>query len=931
MSFKSQTYYGYKINSNLSDVVDPSAALEELNLNVDDLDIIKDAASKNGATREDLVAISELNVPLYKTLDRYIGETGEYNKILSSSSGIDSALRGNLLVNGVVGGSAIRFKFLEYTRKLNCSSVPLTLKLNERLTDTIDANTTGIVKEIGTNYVIIRDITGGPFVNGRTFTGSYSGASFVSTSSINTTIAKFADISTSRVSAWSTATSTPVASTPIFYNKEIKIVTGGKISVDTLTFGGRAIERLKQRNGQYITGEFATHTITVNVNNVDYKLYVMKSIPLIFRGDLNYFSCTVRFNQVNPASPSRVSWRVVDVLNPNSAPFTSPERGSLSESSLTYYQGSTKRLRDIEIYYQPSFITQLILPNSYISVLPNTQLTALNLLNISNNLLIEMPNIKYLAPNLLELYIGKNDLFKTSNVSLQKLTKEVADRLPNSLTLLNINSTYDGSIRCVDSSGNLLTATTGPNAIGGPNSYSVIEKACDKLITFDINKTGTPFFKADDYDLKAHLPSMPSTLVSYSAQGNQFTAVPARGVKDLPNLVTFNVYGNSILSDPGFSLDSPVIENVTISFTLLPVPNLSLRPKLTNFTSAHNGNPTTLFSNDNDADYKFSSCGALQTLELSNSSGITGFIPKFKGNTNLRTVNLFNTNVAGGRPDNGEHGYTDGKTYVMYKDTFVDCPNIQSFTVFSTKLLTGKGFEPDTFKNLGSLRTLYWVSNGRTGLGGGVELPDLSSCPSLQRLDMQNNNFEGSIPSVFPNNISYIDVSNNKLTGPIPTFNGRSRLSILRLNNNNLTQFDGFRSTNNLTQVYIQNNQITGKIPTLGERVNSPNIVIFNASNNQFDSYEPGSFAKLTRLNSLDISLNRLTAFDINNIIDDLFTNYNLSPRIKVTINLRGQSNAVAYVPTSSGSTREQDVARKIAFLTNTVGNKAPRWTIRIG
>lgn len=922
MSFKSQTYYGYKINSNLSDVIDKSDVLEELNLNLDDLDIIRSAASEQGATREDLVAVSELNVPLYKTLDRYIGETNEYEKILAYSSGVDSALRGNLIVNGVVGGSAIRFKFLEYTRRLNCSSVPGTLKLNERLTDTADVNTTGIVKEIGAGFVIIRDITGGPFVNGRTFTGSYSGASFVLTTSVNTTIAKFADISTSRVSAWSTPTSTPVASTPIFYNKEIKIANGGKILVDKITFGGTAIERLKQRNGtSYITGELATHTVTVNVNGVDLKLYVMKSIPLKFRGTFSNFVGVVRFNQA--IANSRVSWRIVAVNNPSNTQIY-PEHGGLSESGLRYSSNYTTR--DIEIYYQPDFITQISLPRASIIELPATQLTALSSLDINWNALTQMPNVRLLAPNLLILDINKNDLYQSPTESLRKFTKEVADRLPTTLTSLTISSTFYGSIRCVDN--NNVPITTG---IGGADSYSVIEKACPNLISFNINKTGTPYFSADDYDTLGYLPSMPSTLTTYYANSNLFGRIPARGVKDLPNLVNFSVVGNPLV-DPTFSLSSDFIQRVNISSTNLPIPNLSLRAYLIEFVSYNNGTATTLFSSDNDSGYKFSSCGSFQTLNVANSK-LSGPIPKFKGNTKLRTVELANTELTGGRPDSGEHGYTDiliypngGKTFVMYKDTFVDCPNIEYFRVSSNFLLTGRGFEPDTFKNLASLYYLNWVSNGRTGLGGGIQLPDISSCPRLTTLIMQNNGFEGSVPSMASNNnISNIDLQNNRLSGPIPTFNGRSRLSTLFLNNNNLTQFSGFKSTPNLSQVYIQNNQITGEIPLLSGRTNSPNITRFYASNNQFDSYTSGSFASLTRLQVLDISLNRLTAFDINNIIDDLYINYNTYPRRGVNINVRSQSNAVAYVPSLTGSTREQEIATKIDFL------RARGWIISIG
>jgi len=926
MSFKSQTYYGYKIGSNLSDMLNKLDALVQLNLNINDLDIIRNADA-GGTKREDLISISNLSDPLYKTLDRYLGETGTYEKNLAGSSGIDSTLRGSLQVNGSVGGSAIRFKFLEYTRKLNYSSVTGTLIKNERLTDSADVNTTGIIKEVGTGYVIIGDITGGPFLPGRTFTGSYSGASFTLTTTVNTTVVKFADISTSRVSAWSTTSTIPTLADPIFYGGQIKIVDPGKVSVDKINWGQTAIERLKQQsgtvngvpvyNGPYITGEAATHTITVNVNGVDLKLYAMKSIPLKFRGYFKRFYGQINFTQATAGS--RITWRVVNV-NTSKDIQTYPELGSTSSSTLSYSVVNAAE-RDIEIYYNPDNINLISLSNSGITGLPDARLPALTSLNISYNSITEMPDIKTVAPNLTNLNIGANNLYLSLTPSLRVFTKEIADKLPSTLTSLNMGSTFNGSIRCVDNTGNPITT-----GIGGANSYSVIEKACPNLQVFNINRSGSPFFSSDDYDTVGYLPSMPDTLTTYIASSNGFYAIPARGVKQLPNLVTFNVLGCP-LTDPEFSLSSNFIQSVNISNTNLRIPDLSSKTTLVDFTCYSNGLRNGLYRDNNDeGTYKFSGCVSLQTLNFSFSS-VEGFIPKFKNNTKLKNVYFYSANfITGGRPNNGEHGYSDGKTYVLYKDTFIDCPGITTFQVNSNSLLVGKGFEPDTFKNLASLTYLYWYSYGRTGLGGGVQLPDISSCAKLTTFIMSGNNFEGPVPSMASNNnISNIQLSNNKLTGPIPKFENRLNLNYLYLDNNNLTQFNGFKGTSKLYYVYIQNNQITGEIPMLSGSSNSPNLNYFFANNNQFTSYAPGSFAGLKNLYTLDISNNNLTAYDINNIIDDLYALYILTKRGYININIKNQSGAVGYVPTATGTAREKEIYDKIVFL------RSKRWTITIG
>lgn len=923
MSYKTSTYYGYRIDSNLSDVIDKPAALRELNLNVRDLDIIRESASTDGATREDLVAISDLNVPLYQTLDRYIGETGRYQQILDDTAGVDTTLRGDLQVNGSIGGSAIRYKFIDYRRRLNYSSITGALILNERLTDTVDSTTTGIVKEIGSGYVIIGNITGGPFVNGRTFTSSYSNRSFVLTSSTFTTDVKFADISTSRVSAWSsTSAGTPTEADPIFYGGQLKVVSGGKVSVDKITWGQTAVERLKRPNGAYITGEIPTHTITVNINGQNIKLYAMKSIPLKLKGFFKRFDGRVDFTSAMPNS--RVSWRIVNVNDPKDIQ-TYTELGSTTVSSLPYRAVNAAE-RDIEIYYHPDYITQLHFNNIGITELPSSELPALTDLHINNNLIKNMPDVKSLAPNLRTLEISRNSLYLANDESLRKLTKDVANRLPSTLTSLNISSTFFGSIRCVDDNNNPITT-----GIGGVNSYSVIEKACPNLQVFNVNRdpnVSSVYFSQDDYDTNSYLPSMPPSLTSYYANYNDFRSVPARGLKDLPNLVNFSVYDNYTLSDPSFSLASNALVNVEIGATNLPIPNLALKPSLVNFRANWNRNTSTTLYLDNNIDttYKFSGCGALETISLYGAR-VSGFLPKFKNNSKLRYVDLYACQfITGGRPNNGEHGYADGNTYVLYKDTFQDAPNIEFFRVLSYSLLAGKGFEPDTFKNLGSLTYLFWYSYGRTGLGGDIQLPDISSCPKLEYFIMPVNNFTGPVPSmVSNNNIFYIDLSSNRLTGPVPTFSNRLSLRYLFLHNNNLSLFTGFEGTPNLEYVYLQNNQISGAIPVLGAPEGAPRISRFYAFNNLFNSYTPGSFAELTRLQILDVSKNNLTAFDINNIIDDLYKNYTAAPRGDVNINVRNQTRAPAYVPSESGSDKEQDVAKKINFL------RSKGWTITIG
>ena len=701
----------------------------------------------------------------------------------------------------------------------------------------------------------------------------------------------------------------------------MKVADTGAVSVDKITWGETARSRLRKPDNTFITGEIPTHTITTTINGATVKLYAMKSIPLKLRGFFKRFDGTVNFNSAVPNS--KVSWRIVNVADSNDVQLYA-EQGSTSSSILNYRVINAAE-RDIEIYYHPDYITELFTYSMGISELPAAQLPNLRTLHIASNNIKDMPDVKFFAPTLQNLYLYDNNLHLATDPTLRKFSKEVADRLPSTLTYMHVMGTFYGSIRQTDAAGNLITT-----GLGGSSAYSVIEKACPNLATFECGRGYGPYFGPDDYDPDGYLPSMPSTLVSYYASSNDFRKIPARGVKDLPNLVNFFVNGNYYLEDSTFTtLTSNNLVNVYVGSSGLPIPNLALKPNLVTFESQYSRNAGPLHGNlAVDTSYKFSGCGALQNLYLY-ASGVTGFIPKFKGNVNLRHVDLYAAqSVTGGRPDNGEHGYADGKTYVMYKDTFNDAKNISFFRVLSYNALVGKGFEPDTFKNLPSLYYLFWYSYGRTGSGvSDMPLPDVSSCPNLQYFIMPVNNFTGPVPSMTTNQgIFYIDLAANRLTGPIPTYSTRLSLHYVFLNDNQLSSFPGFENTPNMIYAYLHNNVIQGKIPMLGDTSKAPNLLHLYLFNNQMNGYTVGSFVGLTRIQRLDVSRNALYEFDLNNIIDDLYTNYLNAPRGGVNVNLQGQSNAVGYSPSTAAlSEREKEVAEKIVFL------RSKGWTISIG
>lgn len=711
-----------------------------------------------------------------------------------------------------------------------------------------------------------------------------------------------ADISTSRVSAWSTTSSTPNPEDPIFYGSQVRIKPTGVVSVDKLKWGETASPKI-------FDAELPTHKITTEINGQTVKLYAMKSIPLKFDGYFRSFNASVEVNPINSVS---VGWRVFDLTN------STDERRV--ETNTLQYRSVRGAPRRVEIYYPPDNFTSITLTGIGMSELPQASLPNLTGLNISFNQFKTMPRLDLFSPSLENLTIHRNNLYQSENENLRKLNVGVVTRMPSSITSLNMYGTYNGSIRCVDrsdqdGSGTIVGAEI-TSGIGGSDSMSVIEARFPNLVTLNIGRGSGASFTPDEYNTSNHLPSVPQSCENYYARENDFRAVPENGIKDLTSLHNFDVYGNRSLSDGSFSLASFDLSSVNIGNTNLTIPDLSSRTLLSTFTANYNRSSNTLFTGSSDSSYKFSNCTSLQTINLYAAS-TAGNIPKFIGNQSLRRVDMYAAqNITGGRPS--------GTDFVLYKDTFEDARGINFFRVLSNSLLVGKGFEPDTFKNLGNLDYLYWYSYGRTGLDATVTLPDISSCPILRYMIMPVNNFSGSAPSFAANDrIFYVDLSRNQLTGPVPAFTNKTRMRYLFLYNNQLSSFNGFSNTPVMDFVYLYNNNISGSIPMLSGQ--APNIRRLYIHNNQFSGYVPESFAGLTRLQILDVSNNDLSESDLNNIIDDLFANYKAAERVNVRVNLRGQSNAVGYNPSSEGSPREQDVREKLDFLASR------GWSIAIG
>ena len=153
---------------------------------------------------------------------------------------------------------------------------------------------------------------------------------------------------------------------------------------------------------------------------------------------------------------------------------------------------------------------------------------------------------------------------------------------------------------------------------------------------------------------------------------------------------------------------------------------------------------------------------------------------------------------------------------------------------------------------------LYLSDNQLTG-----PIPtELGGLANLQELYLDDNELTGEIPTELGNlaNLEQLSLSQNQLTGPIPTeLGGLANLQSLLLWGNQLTGEIPTELGNlaNLEQLSLSQNQLTGPIPTeLGGLANLQSLSLWG---NQLTGEIPTELGNLANLEQLSLSQNQLT------------------------------------------------------------------------
>jgi Leucine-rich repeat (LRR) protein len=482
----------------------------------------------------------------------------------------------------------------------------------------------------------------------------------------------------------------------------------------------------------------------------------------------------------------------------------------------------------------------------------------------------------------------------------------------NTLSTLNMEGTFYNSIERHLIPVNLPNLTS-LNFSRGGGAYFHPDDKPDSGLT---NNSGGDSF----------CPDIPASVVSYRIRSNDFRSVDLNEVasgnvqiaktsssdgslsvsteslsngsysfKKAPNLTELDVGGNYYLNDGkssgNFDLASKnTLVSVNYDVTALGIANMQNSPSLKTYsqTYARGGGSNPLVSGTS---YRFENCSSLERLSFyATNLGAINFPSNFS-NPNLDTLDLRYTGIKGGTPGD--------ETEVIKEGTFFTCPNIRYILIDSGNLLSQE-INVNAFKQNPKLYYFWIRSYGRVN----GSLPDFSANSELRYLYLERNNFSGSLPNFGNNgNIHYVNVQNNSFTNLIPAFTNLSNLRYLYLQNNSFTGIGEPNNLPNLYYYYVHNNQLVGEIPDFTTCTNLRYLTLYN---NQLSAYKVGSFKSLYRIRYFDLSNNNLNQTTQDNIIFDLYDNWNAIKRGGVTVNLRGNKNSVGVNETPSDEAKEK-------------------------
>lgn len=653
---------------------------------------------------------------------------------------------------------------------------------------------------------------------------------------------KAADISTSRVSSWSSFDVPVTSSSPIFYGGEVLVE--GPLELSEI-YTGELVEAVR------FESEIPTHRIKANIAGEDVYLYAMKGIPLTFTG---FFRNATISAYITSISGRRPSWVIKNTGNNLEYVYRNRLSGTLSTIS---FSDTSAKERNISFYYPVDNITRLELPSLGIVRFPEVVLTKIQTLNLSSNDFREFPDFSEFT-SMINLNFYGNNTTRTQNADISSLNQNIIARLPTSLKTLVMGNCFSGT-STADFSGLALTTLN-----------------LDAGSTYNRRLSGV----APNVD--------GSVIITYNINSNAFSNLPA-SVKDSQTLRYLYISDNNI-SASDIYVSSPELIELNAWANRCNIIDVAGKTKLKTYTFSSGSSSIAGSSTITNI---FNNCSALESITVRNTP-VTGSIPEFVNCTSLKTIDFENTNIT----DAYYVSPLSEDNLVLTNTTFNSCRNtLSSFRITSSYFTRNGKFERDCFADMTAL-SYFLITSNKRGISG--ELPSFSTARNLQYVLIYNNFMTGLVEGVFNNceKLFFLNLTNNSFTGAVPNI-PTSTLGHLILPYN---RFDNFptMSAINLIRIHLSFNKIP-LIPNLSNLTKLQELLINNqspAAPATSVEYYPGSFEGLVAIRTINASNNNMSQGTIDRIIKDLDTNYTANPRSGVSINLKGNS-----APTATGET----------------------------
>ena len=349
--------------------------------------------SETSLTKLDLQNVSGLDINLTRYIDRLKSDTSLYSDIVLNRGTYRTPLQGNFEAFGAISGGAIRFNYIPN-----------------------DAGS-GLTED---------DL-------------------------------KFGDISTSRVSSWSSATDDET-------EVEQAISYGASVRVrDTIKIGQKEnftpdpllsiINVLDTPEPIRFDTEVATDILKIKINGVDRYVYAMRGIPVVFTTAFKSLALDLEVISIgkNPI------YTIKDVDDEDAQEITSRPNITSSGLSRLRYNAPSFKERQVKVYFPPNNIELIKFQRAGLISLPPVKFLNLTRIELQLNLITEIPDFNVLnyqydidtptnppTSSLRYIDLSENPLYLTENTEYSKWGTYAASRLPKNLPTLRVNGTYIG-------------------------------------------------------------------------------------------------------------------------------------------------------------------------------------------------------------------------------------------------------------------------------------------------------------------------------------------------------------------------------------------------------------------------------------------------------------------------------------------------------